>query len=521
MFEVAEVGRKLEKDQYKTQVPVLRAELLDAQQQLLQAPFPVIVLFAGVDAAGKSETASLLNEWMDPHWIVTRGYMDPSEEELERPRLWRYWRDLPPKGRLALFLSAWYSSPIRHRVARRIDNADFDAHLDEIAAFERALTGDGAVILKFWMHLGKAAQKKRFKAWEKDPLRRWRVGKDSWRHWRMFDRFVAAADRAIRRTSNEQAPWHIVEGEDERYRGVAVGTVLRDAIRRGLARAQANHPRSHKKKSRTSGSRAVLDQVDHDFPRSPRPRRDAAEALRAEARTVLDRLDMAARLDPKDFDTALERQQGRLNRLQRKANKKGISTILVFEGWDAAGKGGAIRRITGALDARDYQVIPIGAPTDEEKARHYLWRFWRHLSRAGRITIFDRSWYGRVLVERVEGFATDDEWRRGYDEIRHFEEQVIAHGSLLVKFWIHITKDEQLRRFRERKRTEFKRWKIGPDDWRNRGRWADYTVAVNEMVARTSTEVAPWTLVEGNDKNFARIKVLKTLADRMEKRLKR
>ena len=503
MFEAAEVGRKLEKDAYKAQVPVLRNELLDAQQQLLQAPFPVIVLFAGVDAAGKSETASLLNEWMDPHWIVTRGYVDPSEEELERPRLWRYWRDLPPKGRIALFLSAWYSSPIRHRVARRISNAEFDALLDEVAAFERALTDDGAIILKFWMHLGKAAQKKRFKAWEKDPLRRWRVNKDSWRHWRMFDRFVAAADRAIRRTSNDQAPWHIVEGEDERYRSVAVGTVLRDAIRRGLERAKGRErPVRQTAKRRVAASRSTLDQIERDF-------------------NVLDRLDMAQRLDPKEFDTTLERQQGRLNQLQRKANAKGVSTILVFEGWDAAGKGGAIRRITSALDARDYQVIPISAPTDEEKAQHYLWRFWRHLSRAGRITIFDRSWYGRVLVERVEGFATGDEYRRGYSEIRHFEEQLIAQGNLLLKFWIHISKDEQLRRFRERKRTEFKRWKITPEDWRNRGRWTDYTLAVNEMVARTSTEVAPWTLVEGNDKNFARIKVLKTLVDRLERRLKK
>ena len=502
MFEAAEVGRKLEKEEYKAQVPVLRAELLDAQQQLLQAPFPVIVLFAGVDAAGKSETASLLNEWMDPHWIVTRGYMDPSEEELERPRLWRYWRDLPPKGRLALFLSAWYSSPIRHRVAHRISGAEFDGLLEEIAAFERALTDDGAIILKFWMHLGKDAQKKRFKAWEKDPLRTWRVDKDSWRHWRMFDRFIAAADRAIRHTSNDQAPWHIVEGEDERYRSVAVGTVLRDAIRRGLERPAARHRSAPRKTRAAKGPGAALEKIERDF-------------------NVLDRLDMDQRLDPKRFDEALERQKGRLNLLQRKANEKGISTILVFEGWDAAGKGGAIRRITAALDARDYQVIPTSAPTDEEKAQHYLWRFWRHLSRAGRITIFDRSWYGRVLVERVEGFATDEEWRRGYGEIRHFEEQVIAHGSLMVKFWIHITKDEQLKRFRDRKRTEFKRWKIGPDDWRNRGRWADYTVAVNEMVARTSTEVAPWTLVEGNDKNFARIKVLKTLADRLERRLRK
>lgn len=503
MFEAAEVGRKLDKEIYKAQVPALRAELLDAQQQLLSAPFPVIILFAGVDAAGKSETASLLNEWMDPHWIVTRGYIDPSSEELERPRLWRYWRDLPPHGRIAQFLSAWYSSPIRHRVARRISNAEFDVLLDEIAAFEHMLSDDGAIILKFWMHLGKEAQKRRFKSWEKDPLRRWRVSKDSWRHWRMFDKFIAAADRAIRRTSTDHAPWQIVEGEDERYRSVAVATALRDAIRRGLGRVHARHRSASRRAARPSkGLGPALERLERDF-------------------NVLDRLDMTQRLDPKRFDDALERQQGRLNLLQRQALEKGVSTIVVFEGWDAAGKGGAIRRITGALDARDYQVIAAGPPTDEEKVRHYLWRFWRHLSRAGRITIFDRSWYGRVLVERVEGFAAEEEWRRAYGEIAHFEEQLTSHGILLVKFWMHITKDEQLRRFGERKRTEHKRWKIGPDDWRNRGRWTDYIMAVDEMVARTSTRVAPWTLVEGNDKNFARIKVLKTLADCMEKRLRK
>jgi polyphosphate:AMP phosphotransferase len=504
MFEAAEVGSKLSKEEYKAQVPILRAELLEAQQRLREARFPVIVLFAGVDLAGKGETVNLLNEWMDPRWIVTRGYTDPSDEEIERPRLWRYWRDLPPRGRIALFLSAWYSSPIRNRVARRISTSEFDALLDQIATFERTLADDGAVVLKFWMHLGKAAQKKRLKAFEKDPLRRWRVTKQLWRHLKMYDRFVEAADAAIRRTSTDQAPWHIVEGGDDRYRSVLVGTELRNAIRRGLARAQSGAERPVRKPARIgSGTPA------------------AAGALGRVAReyNVLARLDMAQRIDDAHFETELERQQGRLNLLQREARAAGVSTIAVFEGWDASGKGGAIRRVTAALDARDYQVVPIAAPTDEERARHYLWRFWRHLSRAGRVTIFDRSWYGRVLVERVEGLATEAEYMRGYGEIAHFEEQLVAHGILLVKFWIHITKAEQLRRFRARRKTEHKRWKITDEDWRNRDRWADYTVAVNQMVARTSTEVAPWTLVEGNDKNFARIKVLRTLGDRLKSRL--
>jgi polyphosphate:AMP phosphotransferase len=501
MFEAAEVGRTLSKTEFKTQEPVLRAELLEAQRQLGQSSFPVIVLFAGVDTAGKGETVSLLNEWMDPRWITTRGYSKPSDEERERPRLWRYWRDLPPDGRIAMFLSAWYSTPIRNRVGRRSTMAEFDAALDEIAAFERALTDDGAVVLKFWMHLGKQAQKKRLKAFERDPRQHWRVTKRSWKHWHMFDLFVAAADRAIRRTSTDQAPWHIVEGEDHHYRSIVVGTIVRDAIRRALD-AKAAVPEKRPARKRPVG------RVDR--------------TLRAVEReyNLLDRLDMRQRLSRARFQTDFEQLQGRLNLLVKKARESGVSTIVVFEGWDAAGKGGAIRRITSALDARDYQVIPIAAPTDEERARHYLWRFWRQLPRAGHMTIFDRSWYGRVLVERVEQFATETEYRRAYGEITNFEEHLVTHGIVLVKFWLHITKGEQLRRFRERERVEVKRWKITDEDWRNRAKWSDYTMAVDEMVARTSTTIAPWTLVEANDKLFARIKVLKTLAERMESRLK-
>src|SRR5262245_48777316 len=311
MFEAAEVGRTLSKAQFKAQVPALRAELLETQRLLLQARFPVIVLFAGVDAAGKGETVNLLNEWMDPHWIVTRGYSDPSDEERERPRLWRYWRDLPPHGRIALFLSAWYSSPIRHRVARRITMAEFDSLLDEIAAFERAQTDDGAIVLKFWMHLGKVAQKKRLKAFERDPRSRWRVTKQSWKHWRMFDRFVAAADRAIRKTSTEQASWQIVEGEDHNYRSIVVATAVRDAIRRALERkpdAAAKPAKPSKRRPRRTGVGTALREIEQEF-------------------NVLDTLDMRQHLSRSTFKAAIEGQQGRLNLLQRKAAANGVSTI--------------------------------------------------------------------------------------------------------------------------------------------------------------------------------------------------
>jgi AMP-polyphosphate phosphotransferase len=282
---------------------------------------------------------------------------------------------------------------------------------------------------------------------------------------------------------------------------MTVATTIRDALRKALADRRGDRQTL---KLVPSPSTAKASPVK--TPPAPTP----------DAPTILSSLDMTQSIPKKTFSTELEICQGRLNRLQRKAQARGVSTIMVFEGWDAAGKGGAIRRITGALDARSYQVIPIAAPTDEERAQHYLWRFWRHLSRAGRVTIFDRSWYGRVLVERVEGFATEQEWRRAYSEIGEFEEQLAEHGIVVVKFWVHITQDEQLRRFKAREKARYKRWKLTDEDWRNRAKWPDYERAVNEMVQRTSTRASPWTLVEGNDKYFARLKVLKTACDALK-----
>ena len=494
MFEAAEIGNAVSKEEYKARVPQLRTELLEVQRELSrQSRFPVIVVFAGVDGAGKSETVNLLNEWMDPRWIVTRAFGDPSDEERSRPEYWRYWQALPPRGRVGLFLRSWYSPPLMERVYHRLDRAGFDERLNRIAAFEKGLADDGEVILKFWMHLERRAQKKRLEKLERDPLTRWRVTKRQWKHWRMYDEFVTAAERAIEQTSTADAPWTIVEGEDERYRSLTVATIIRDAMRNRLAEP-ARGPR------RRAG--------------------EGPEKRSAQRDTVLSRLDMSREIERSVFRQELEKSQGRLNLLQRKAREKGIPAILVFEGWDAAGKGGAIRRVASALDAPEYETIPIAAPTDEERAHHYLWRFWRHIPRDGRLSIFDRSWYGRVLVERVEGFASASEWFRAYSEINDFEEQLVEHGIVLVKYWLHITADEQLRRFKERGQSAFKEWKLTDDDWRNRKRRNEYVRAVNEMIARTSTRAAPWTLVEANNKYYARIKVIDTFGARLQEVLK-
>jgi len=508
MFEAAELGRTVSKDEYRTLEPALRADLLAEQVRLRDAPFPVIIVFAGVSGAGKGETVNLLNAWMDPRWLVTRAFGDPSDEERERPEFWRYWLNLPSRGRIGMYLSSWYSEPVLDRAYRRASAAAYAERLTRIVDFERTLADDGALILKFWMHLDKAGQEKRLLRLERDPLTRWRVTKLEWKHWRMYDRFTDAAEKAIRHTSRGHAPWIIVEGGDPNYRSLAVGTAIRDAIRQRLEQLAAQ-------------AQAVVATPADAAPalkRRTRAARGTHVTLPAST-TILSHLDMSQSLDKKDAARKIELWQGRLNQLQQKAAARGLSSVMVFEGWDAAGKGGAIRRITSALDARQYQVIPIAAPTDEERVHHYLWRFWRHLSRAGRVTIFDRSWYGRVLVERVEGFATEQEWMRAYGEINQFEEQLSSGNILVMKFWLHVTPDEQLRRFEDRMKKAWKRWKITDEDWRNREKWAAYDVAVNDMIERTSTRVAPWTLIEGDDKAFARVKILRTACDRLSKAL--
>jgi len=505
MFRTAELGQSIPKAEFKQKVPVLRRELLETQQRVLKAKnCPVIVVFAGVNGAGKGETVNLLNEWMDPRWLVTRAYDKPSDEEMERPEYWRFWRDLPAKGKIGLFLSSWYSRPVLDRVHKRIDEAEFNKLLERITNFEKALSDDGALILKFWMHLSKKGQKQRFKDLEKDELTSWRVDELDWDNWRMYEQFEEAAERVIMRTSTGTSPWCIVEGADKNFRSLTVGTIIRDEINKHLDRLEASTSNEHDiSASATTENNADSETLAH-----------------LKQSTVLDVMDMTLSLTKTEYNRELQTYQAKLNQLQRKALKKNLSTILVFEGPDAAGKGGAIRRVTAALDARHVQVLPIAAPTDEEQAHHYLWRFWRHLSRAGRMTIFDRSWYGRVLVERIENFASEEEWRRAYAEINEFEEMLADNGILLMKFWIHITKEEQLDRFKQREITPHKQWKLTDEDWRNREKSDDYEQAINDIIERTSTRIAPWTLIEGNNKQHARIKVIKTLCERMEEALK-
>ena len=489
MFESAELGHKIDKVTYERAVPALREALLNAQYDLsVAAQFPAIIVIGGVDGAGKGETVNLLNEWMDPRHIYTHAFGELSDEERERPRMWRFWRTLPPRGKIGILFGAWHTDPIVKRVMRELRAGEFNAQIDQIVRFERMLTDEGALLIKLWFHLSKKRQRKRLKALEKDPQTRWRVTDTDWERFKIYDRFRAVSEYYLRHTSTGDAPWTVIEGEDARYRNLTVGKLLLASLRERL---------DSKAPARLSNRASVL------LPPIDR-------------RNVLGSLDLSKCLPKSTYNSELEKWQGRLNLLSRDEKFKRVSVMVVFEGPDAAGKGGVIRRITAALDARHYHGVPIAAPTEEERAQPYLWRFWRQLPGRGGFTIYDRSWYGRVLVERVEGLCAEPDWMRAYSEINDFEEQVVLNRTVLAKFWLQIDKDEQLKRFKLREKTSFKRFKITPEDWRNRKKWNAYQIAADDMIERTSTALAPWVLIEANDKFHARIKVLKTLVHRVE-----
>ncbi|MFO1436346.1 MAG: polyphosphate:AMP phosphotransferase [Gammaproteobacteria bacterium] len=493
MFESAELGHKIEKSVFEAEVPTLREALLKAQYSLLKsASVPVIVLVNGVDGAGKGETVNLLNEWMDPRHIHTHAFGPLSDSERDHPEMWRFWQALPPKGHIGILFGSWYTDPILERVMGRQKRSMFRRRLERIRHFERMLVAEGAVIVKFWFHLSKARQKKRLKALAADPKTSWRVSKEERRHFKNYDNFISVCEEALRETSTGEAPWQIIEGSNSEYRSLTAGQLLLEAIERSIAGAQ-----------------------EPLAPPAPTPRSES------DGRNLLNTIDYARTLAREQYRTRLEKQRNRLALLTRDAAMRDRALVMVFEGMDAAGKGSSIRRVTSALDARYYHVIPIAAPTDEERAQPYLWRFWRRVPRRGSAVIYDRSWYGRVLVERVESFCAEADWVRAYDEINEFEEQLVDDGAIVVKFWLAISMDEQLRRFREREQTPYKQFKITAEDWRNREKWPLYERAVTDMVERTSTNLAPWHVIGTDDKLLARVEVLKSLANFIEQSISR
>lgn len=488
--------RHLSRKAYEAKLPDIRADLVQMQVELKTAPFPAILVVTGVDAGGKGEVVNALNAWLDPRGVETVAFHRPSDEERERPPMWRYWRSLPAHGRLAIYAGGWHTEAMRMDGGGGREPEDFEASMRRIARFEEELAADGALIVKVWLHLSKGAQRERLHELESDPRTAWRVSPEDWDGHRRYDRGRRLAERMRKATDSRGARWHVIDAEDPRARNVAVAELL-------LAQFRA-HARAFRRKR-------ALDRR--------RPRRIVP--LRPSGLRRLLALPLDQRLSQSDYEPKRDRWLGRLNRAVRRAAQSRRSIVWVFEGWDAAGKGGAIRRLTDAIDARDCRVIPVAKPTDEEKAHHYLWRFWRHLPRAGMVTIYDRSWYGRVLVERLEGFAREDEWRRAYREINEFERELVENGVIILKFWLQISKAEQLRRFRDREATHYKRHKINDEDWRNRRKWGAYEIAVGDMLALTDTPWAPWHLVPSENKRFGRLEIIKLSCRQIEAALER
>ena len=475
----------------------MRWALLDAQFDLAESRNrSILILLNGPDGSGKGEVLNRLHEWLDPRTIATLAYDLDDRHDARHPLAWRYWRDLPARGRIGVVLGSWYHLVLHARATRETSRADFANQLAAIKRIEDMLDAEGTTLIKVWLDLsaGNAARRRKAKrnvmdtpGGPRNPLvQEWaKIDTKKERH-----RLVEAADELIAATSDSDAPWHRVPADNSHERDLAIGRLVLDALQK--ARRQ----------------------------RAPAPGKPQVRPRRvSRGPSALAALDMAREVDRSTYEAALARAQMRLFELTHSTAFADRALICAFEGNDAAGKGGAIRRLRAALDPITSHVHPIAAPSDEELVRPYLWRFWRRIPLRGHVAIFDRSWYGRVLVERVEGYAATADWRRAYYEINDFERQLTDSGYIVQKYWLAIEQEEQLRRFEARRKTPHKRFKITDDDWRNREKWPLYEAAVDDMVALTSTPNAPWTLVEATQKRFSRLKVVETLVARLEAEL--
>ncbi len=492
MLEASELGNKLTKEEFNEIVPQLRVDLVNAQYDLRTADFSVLIFVAGDDRLAGNAVVNRLNEWLDARYIQTHVMGPFSEDEAMRPRFWRLWRNLPAKGRIAI-VAGGLMRLLQENLAGEISDEDFTSAVQHLEHIQEALVAEGTLIIKLFLHTDPAVQKKRMKKAEKDKEEGWRVDQRDWAQLDVLKESGQKLERLLRTTSLAGAPWTVVEATNGRYRDVSVARTILEAI---TARMEEEPPQSP----------AVS------------PKLFAPGVRQA---TVLDGVDLSQTTDRATYKRELNHLQRSLHALSMEARARGVSTVLAFEGWDAGGKGGAIRRITQSLEAGDYRVIPTAAPTEEERKYHYLWRFWRDLPAAGKFVIYDRTWYGRVLVERIEGFATPAEWQRAYDEINDFEDQMVERGYYVAKFWLHISPEEQLARFQAREQTPEKRHKITEEDYRNREKWDDYVQAVDQMVLRTSSPLAPWHIIGANDKYTARLDVLRQVNKGLKAALRR
>jgi len=525
MLDTIDLSRSLDKKTYKDAIGPLKKNLALLQRRAFESGLTTIVVFEGWDAAGKGDTIAQLVHELDPRGFRVHATTAPTEEESLRPFLWRFWLQLPASGAMAIFDRSWYYRVLAERLRGEVEQRQWQQAYQEISQFERQLTDDGQVIVKLFLHIDKKEQKKRFKAMEKSNVESWRVSKDDWRQNQRYDDYLAVMEEMLERTNTAAAPWTIVEATDRRYRHVKVLQTVMHALEEGLDRWQERKERRAAALAEQRGEteKQIALQTAKDTGEVPSDADGSAETMQIDPLdslpTPLDRVDLEYTIGKGEYKKSLPELQGRLRDLLFECYGARLPVVIAYEGWDAAGKGGNIKRVTEMLDPRGYYVVPISAPKGDDATHHYLWRFWRNLPKAGHMAIFDRTWYGRVLVERVECFTPRDEWRRAYQEIAEFEQMLVNFGTVVVKFWLHISQEEQLNRFESRQADPAKQYKITEEDWRNRAKWPLYEDAVVEMVERTSTSYAPWTILPGQDKNVARIMGLETIVKAIEKGL--
>ena len=465
-----------------------RLELASKQMMIKEKKLPVLVIFDGWGSAGKGSVLGKVIRSLDPRFFKTETLSKASEDELRRPFLYRYFVRIPEAGKFSFFDGSWMDEVTRDYLSGKTSVEEYKKHLTSIKRFERQLSDNGYLVVKFFFNISKKEQKARLKALENDKTTGWRV--DKWDVWqnKHYERCVDVYDEYLDATNQFVAPWYFINSKNKKWAELQVTEILVKSIDIALQNT----------------GRAVPI-LQNTFPLKTSPK--------------LKDIPLDQTLSLEEYEKELDSLQKKLAKLHNEIYLKKIPVVVAYEGWDAAGKGGNIKRLTAALDPRGFEVHPIASPEPHEKNRHYLWRFWTRLPKDGHIAVFDRTWYGRVMVERLEGFCSENDWQRAYNEINEFEKELSDWGAAIVKFWVQIDKETQLARFTDRQNTPEKQWKITDEDWRNREKWDLYEVAVNEMIQKTSTEFAPWHILESNDKRYARIKALKTLIEEIEKKL--
>lgn len=493
MLEKIDLSKNVDRKTYKQIVREEGERLGLLQRECEAAGIPVMIVFEGMGAAGKGVQINRLIQSLDPRGFCVYASNESSEEERLRPFLWRYWIKTPEKGRIAVFDRSWY----RRVQIDRFDGETTDTELldafQAILSFEKQLSDDGTVIIKLFLYISREEQKKRFNKLEASRDTAWRVTKKDWKRNKGYDRYLNINEEMLEKTDTGYAPWTIIEAEDNDYAAMKILSAVSHRLAYELERRKQKVNLSHSVNHKSSS-----DQFQNG---------------------VLSGVDLKRNLEKTSYKKKIDELQKKLEGLHEELYRLRIPVVLGFEGWDAGGKGGAIKRLTSHLDPRGYCVNPTASPNDIEKMHHYLWRFWMNIPKGGHIAIFDRTWYGRVMVERIEGFCSESEWGRAYQEINEMESHMANFGTVILKFWLHIDKDEQERRFRERMENPAKQWKITDEDWRNREKWDWYEEAVNEMLVRTSTTYAPWIVVEGNSKYYARVKILECVVEALEMKI--